>query len=116
MRFAAARPAMLRDFSRTLYPSCAQTVVRTPGFKGSNESAMADQPLAFAVKTSKLGRLLFLVLFLLGTPLSVKPLLDSLSATPFSGLLGLVQVAIQVLALVLLFSSDGRACFKRRTS
>jgi hypothetical protein len=60
------------------------------------------------------ARILYLVLFILGTPLSVKPLLVSLSATPISGVLGLAQIAIQIYALVLLFRSEGRAWFRPR--
>lgn len=62
------------------------------------------------------ARIVYVVLFLLGTPLSVKPLIASLVATPVSGLLGLGQAAAQVVAIVMLFRGEARAWFKKPTA
>ena len=59
------------------------------------------------------ARITLLVLFLIGVPLSVKPLAASLIAAPVSGLLGLAQVVLQVVALVLLFRPASSAWFRR---
>jgi len=53
-----------------------------------------------------------LVLFVIGLPFSILPLLKSLAANPFSGLLGIVQIAIQLIALVFLFQKISSDWFK----
>jgi membrane-bound ClpP family serine protease len=58
------------------------------------------------------ARIAFLVLFIIGIPLSVLPLLQSLSASPISGLLGIAQTAIQVVALVFLFQKPSSDWFR----
>jgi hypothetical protein len=59
------------------------------------------------------ARITFLILFVLGIPLSVVPLLQSLAVNLFSGLLGICQVIIQVISLVLLFLKPSSEWFKR---
>lgn len=69
--------------------------------------------LFFIARRKNWARIVFLVIFILGVPLSVGPLLDSISGTPISGVLGLLQVALQVVALVLLFRSEAAAWFRQ---
>ena len=61
------------------------------------------------------ARYLFLVLFVLGVPFSIKPLIESLSTAPISGLLGLVQAIAQAVGLVLLFKTSSAVWFKKQT-
>jgi len=51
------------------------------------------------------ARVTFLVMFILGIPLFIEPLLESLAASPVSGVLGIGQAVIQAVALVLLFQA-----------
>jgi membrane-bound ClpP family serine protease len=59
------------------------------------------------------ARLTFLVLFLLGIPFSVLPLLQSLASNPTSGILGVGQAVLQVIALILLFQPRSSEWFKQ---
>ncbi len=59
------------------------------------------------------ARVTFLVLFILGVPLAVLPLLQSLAANPFSGLLGIAQTVILIVALVFLFQKPSSNWFRR---
>lgn len=67
-------------------------------------------------KRKNWARYLFVVLFILGTPFSIMPLVKSLSAEPISGLLGIIQIAAQIFALVLLFKAPSRIWFKKQAS
>jgi hypothetical protein len=58
------------------------------------------------------ARITFLVLFILGVPLSILPLLASLAHAPISGLLGIVQAILQTIAVIFIFSKDSSAWFK----
>jgi len=58
------------------------------------------------------ARITFLVLFIIGIPFAILPLLQSLAANPISGLLGIGQTVIQVIALVFLFQKPSSAWFK----
>ena len=58
------------------------------------------------------ARITFLVLFIIGIPFSVLPLSQSLAANPISGLLGIAQTVIQVVALVFLFQKPSADWFK----
>jgi hypothetical protein len=60
------------------------------------------------------ARILFLVFFSLGLPLSIKPLVHSLSDHPFSGSLGILQLLFQFIAVVFLFLPTAGAWFGRR--
>lgn len=64
------------------------------------------------------ARITFLVLFIIGIPFSVLPLLRSLAVNPISGLLGIGLMVIQIVALVFLFqraSSDWFREMKAKT-
>jgi FtsH-binding integral membrane protein len=58
------------------------------------------------------ARITFLVLFILGVPLSILPMIQSLTHEPISGVLGLVQIVMQVTALVFLFQGGSSVWFK----
>jgi len=59
------------------------------------------------------ARITFLVLFLLGLPLTVHALYNSLSRNLASTLLGICQFLVQLVALVYLFQKDARVWFKK---
>ena len=59
------------------------------------------------------ARITFLVLFIVGVPFSVLPLLQSLSAASVSGLIGILQMVGQVVALVMLFQGTSNAWFRK---
>jgi hypothetical protein len=59
------------------------------------------------------ARIVYLVLTVIGTPLSVKPLLESFAATPISGFLGVIQAAVGIVAAVLLFRREAASWFRR---
>jgi hypothetical protein len=61
------------------------------------------------------ARITLLVLFVLGVPFSILPLLQSLANSPLSGVLGLAQVAIQVAALAMLFGRDASHWYRPAT-
>jgi hypothetical protein len=58
------------------------------------------------------ARITFLVLFILGVPLSILPLLQSLAYAPISGLLGIAQVILQTIAVIFLFVKQSSTWFK----
>lgn len=58
------------------------------------------------------ARITFLVIFILGVPLSILPMIQSLTHNPVSGVLGLGQVVMQVVALVFLFQGEASSWFK----
>jgi len=58
------------------------------------------------------ARITILVFFVLGVPMSILPLIQSLKHNPISGILGLVQIVMQVVALVFLFQGESSAWFK----
>lgn len=62
------------------------------------------------------ARLTFLVLFLIGVPLVILPLLQSLSAVPISGVLGIAQFAGQAAALGMLFAEPAATWFRQPTA
>jgi hypothetical protein len=51
-------------------------------------------------------------MFILGIPLSVSPLIKSLSDYPISGLLGIIQAVLQGIAIVFLFQKPSSDWFK----
>jgi membrane-bound ClpP family serine protease len=57
------------------------------------------------------ARIALLVLFVLGTPFAILPLLESLGAHPLSGILGILQVVLQGAGLAMLFSAQARRWF-----
>lgn len=58
------------------------------------------------------ARITFLVLFILGVPLSILPLIQSLAYAPISGVLGIAQSALQTVAVIFLFLKESSAWFK----
>jgi hypothetical protein len=62
------------------------------------------------------ARWVLLIFFLLGTPTAVRVVVNNLRVKPFVGALGLVQVALQVIALFLIFTGNSRAWFGRQTA
>ena len=63
-------------------------------------------------KGNNWARITFIVLFNMGIPLSILPMIQSLTLNPISGVLGLIQVVMQVVALVFLFQGESSAWFK----
>ena len=59
------------------------------------------------------ARITFLVLFILGIPISVLPMYHSLITKPFSGILGIAQAIMQIVALVLLFQKSSSDWYKQ---
>lgn len=60
------------------------------------------------------ARYLFSVLFVIGLPLSIKPMIVSLSNTPVSGFLGILQSILQLIGIVFLFTKESSSWFKSR--
>ena len=58
------------------------------------------------------ARITFLVLCILGIPLAISPMIQSLSHNLFSGVLGILQVIMQIIGLVLLFHGSSSKWFK----
>ena len=58
------------------------------------------------------ARITFLVLFIIGIPFAVFPLFQSLLTSPISGILGIGQTILQIIALVLLFQKPSSDWFK----
>lgn len=124
---APSRPAIVSNAVRLLYASLAIGVVRA--FLEFN-TMVADAPIGLVLVISAItfglllfliykiaagrnwARIVFLVLFVVGVPMSVIPLVHSLAQTPVSGLIGLVQLVVQVIALVMLFQSPSNAWFR----
>ena len=59
------------------------------------------------------ARITFLILFSLGVPLTVLPLLKSLQANPVIGLIQVAQTIMQLLALIFLFEKSSSEWFRR---
>lgn len=65
------------------------------------------------------ARITFLVLFIVGIPFTVLPLSKSLLTNLFSGVLGIGQIILQIIALIFLFqkpSSDWFKSMKKRST
>ena len=60
------------------------------------------------------ARITFLVSFLLGLLPSILPLIRSFDISPISGVLGLAQVVLQIVAMVFLFQQESSAWFKAK--
>lgn len=61
------------------------------------------------------ARITFLVLFGAGVPFAIAPLLHSISINPLSGIVGIVQTAGQITALVMLFQRSSNSWFRQPT-
>ena len=60
------------------------------------------------------ARITFLVLFIIGIPFAVLPLFQSLLTNPFSGILGIGQTILQIVAIVFLFQKPASDWFKAK--
>ena len=58
------------------------------------------------------ARITFLVFVIIGIPLSILPLLQSFATSPISGILGIGQAVLQIIALVFLFQKPSSDWFK----
>ena len=58
------------------------------------------------------ARITFLVMFILGIPISISPMIQSLMNNPVSGMLGLAQLVVQIIAIVFLFQKTASNWFK----
>lgn len=58
------------------------------------------------------ARITFFLMFILGVPLSILPMIQSLAHDPVSGILGLVQIFMQIIAMLFLFHGSSSAWFK----
>jgi succinate-acetate transporter protein len=67
----------------------------------------------FILNRRNWARIVYLVMTVIGTPLSIKPLLESFTATPISGVLGVIQAAIGIVAAILLFRPQAASWFRR---
>ena len=67
-----------------------------------------------ARKAKNWARWVELGLFVLGTPSDIRMVVHNLSDRPAVGTFGLVQFAIQVAALILIFTGNARDWFKRK--
>jgi len=125
---ALTRPVSVTGAVKLLYATLAIGVVRSLlEFRTLAESAPTEIVLTvwFLTITIMLtlvynigagrnwARITLLVLFGLGLPLAIQPLLQSFSLHPFSGVLGVVQIVAQITALVLLFRPESNAWFRR---
>ena len=63
-------------------------------------------------KRKNWARWIFVIMFVLGVPLSINPLIQSLQYSPFSGVLGLAQIIAQTIAVIFLFKAPAREWFK----
>jgi FtsH-binding integral membrane protein len=58
------------------------------------------------------ARITFLVLFITGIPFSILPMIQSFAVSPISGILGIGQTTLQIIALVFLFQKPSSDWFK----
>lgn len=125
----ASRPGKVETAVKLLYVTLGIGVLRSIG--ESMEVSMRAQSIspAYAVfkaffvfgimwfficmigKGRNWARITFLVLFIIGIPSAVFPL-QSLAANPISGLLGIGQTVIQIIALVFLFQKPSSDWFR----
>ena len=65
-------------------------------------------------KRKNWARWMYVFLFVIGLPFSIKPLIQSIQLEPFSGFLGLIQPVAQSVVCVLLFTAPSRAWFNKK--
>ncbi len=72
--------------------------------------------LIFMISSGKnWARIAFLIMFVIGTIPALPVVLDEFGRAPAVGALSVVQLCLQVYALFLLFTSPGRAWFRKTT-
>lgn len=121
------RPEKVRTAIQLLYSTLGIGVLRfffegsafikmsTPGHMMFLGLFVIGSMLFFIYKIGKgrnWARITFSVMFILGIPLSVSPLIKSLSDYPISGLLGIIQAVLQGIAIVFLFQKPSSDWFK----
>ena len=57
----------------------------------------------FISKKKNWARIIYLILLIVGTPLSVLPLITALASNPIDSLIGIAQIAVQAIAMVIVF-------------
>ena len=123
----ASRPEKIGTAVKLLYITLGIGVLRSI-MEASMHAQMASPALVMFITFFVLGimwlfiymigkgrnwaRIAFLALFIIGIPFSVLPLLQSLAANPISGLLGIGQTVIQIIALVFLLQKPSSDWFK----
>jgi hypothetical protein len=60
------------------------------------------------------ARIVYLVFFLIGLPFGLIALIETLSLSPFSGVLGIGQIVIDLFAMIFLFQKPSSDWFKSR--
>lgn len=63
-------------------------------------------------KRNNWARYILMLMFIGGMLLCIKPLIDSLANEPISGLLGLIQLLAEFIAIIMLFNKSSREWFK----
>lgn len=124
----STRPASVASAVKLLYTTLGVGVLRSAiEFDGLSESVPAEFVITVWLLATTImltlfynigagrnwARITFLVLFAIGLPFAVQPLLQSLSSHFVSGVLGIAQLVGQISALVLLFRPDASAWFHR---
>jgi ABC-type sulfate transport system permease subunit len=64
-------------------------------------------------KRKNWARWTYLFLFVIGMPFAIMPMIDSLSYSLFSGLLGITQIVGQLVVGIFLFQAPARLWFKK---
>lgn len=119
-------PAAVSSAAKLLYVSFGIGVVR-PVLEWELMTQRATPDFIFIVLAVTIGlglwlasmirqgrnwaRILFLVFFLSGLPFTCGPLLQTMEYSPLSAMLGVVQIALQGLAVVLLFGREASPWF-----
>jgi hypothetical protein len=129
------RPSNVVWFERLMYLSIALGVINT-ALNWNRLVAMANRMgVVFVVfvggfvfgmliwliwlvarKAKHWARWVQLGLFVLGTPRDIRMVVHNLSDRPAAGTFGLVQFALQVAALILIFTGNARDWFKREAA
>jgi len=68
--------------------------------------------IAMIARRKNWARITVLILFLLGLIFAIEPMKQSFSVSALSGVLGMVQLVLQALALVFLFQREASTWFK----
>jgi hypothetical protein len=122
-----ARPESVSNAVRLMYASFGVGILRSAlEFQSLNETVPTGFIFGIWIAVSAImlfliysisrgrnwARITFLVLFAIGLPFAVQPLLQSLSTQLVSGILGIAQMVAQITALVLLFQASANVWFR----
>jgi heme A synthase len=123
----SGKPAMVRYAVMLLYVTIGIGMLRIPiEFQRVTQKFSAGSALIlylavvgvmlfFIYKIGKgrnWARVTFLIMFFLGVPFSVGPLIDFLAANPLYGVLGITQAVIQFVAIALLCQKSSADWFR----